>query len=295
MKYKVNKGRMYNDILKILGKEFVKNNRNKLKLNVKNKKYEIKEYIQSNDLKKSELKVKILLSKDISKLSCMFKNCEALLEFSIIDDIENIENKEINYDYDFDIDNIENNKEAEDNKNNFDKNKEKMFEVLNDNMNFECSSISKIEESSDQSRNSELQINNLKIKEINNKELNYKCESSSSASQYQYNWNSNNVIDMSFMFYNCESLKFLPDLSNLNPGNVTKMSNIFANCGKLLSIPDISKWNTENDTDMSLMFNYCRKLKSLPDISKWNTCNVTNMIDMFDNCHSLLSLPDISN
>ena len=57
-----------------------------------------------------------------------------------------------------------------------------MFEVLNDNMNFECSSISKIEESSEKSRNSELQINNLNIKDINNKELIYKCESSSSAS-----------------------------------------------------------------------------------------------------------------
>ena len=161
---------------------------------------------------------------------------------------ENIENKEIDYDYD--IEDIENNKETKDNINNVDKNKEEIYEGFDDNMNFDCSAITKKEESSEQTTNSELQINNLQINDINKKEMIYKCKSSSS-SPYISKCNCNNVIDMSFMFYNCESLKFLPDLSNLQTNNVTNMRNMFSNCGKLLSFPDISNWKTQNVTDMS--------------------------------------------
>ena len=39
---------------------------------------------------------------------------------------------------------------------------------------------------------------------------------------------------MSYMFYNCESLSSLPDLSKWNTDNVTDMSYIFHNC-ELLS------------------------------------------------------------
>ena len=52
---------------------------------------------------------------------------------------------------------------------------------------------------------------------------------------------------------------------------------MFYECSSLKSLPDISKWNTNNVTDMSNMFCGCNSLQSLPDISKWNTNNVTNM------------------
>ena len=52
---------------------------------------------------------------------------------------------------------------------------------------------------------------------------------------------------------------------------------MFYNCSSLKSLPDISKWNTNKVIDMSDMFYNCSSLKSLPDISKWNTKNMTNM------------------
>ena len=70
MKYKIDEKREQKDILSILGKEFVRNNKNKGKLIIGNKKYYLNESIQLNNNEKSELKIDILLSKDICYLNC---------------------------------------------------------------------------------------------------------------------------------------------------------------------------------------------------------------------------------
>jgi len=104
----------------------------------------------------------------------------------------------------------------------------------------------------------------------------------------------NKVNDMSYMFYGCSSLLYLPDISEWNINNANNLSYMFFGCTSLLSLPDISEWNTNNVTNISYMFYGCSSLSSLPDISKWNTNNVTDMGCMFKECSSLLSLPDIS-
>jgi len=48
------------------------------------------------------------------------------------------------------------------------------------------------------------------------------------------------------------------------------MSELFFECESLTSLPDISKWETQNNSNLSYIFFGCRSLKSLPDISKWN-------------------------
>ena len=256
MKYKINKGKLDNAILNILGKVFVKNNRNKAKLIIRNKKYNLKDYFKLDIFKKSELKIDILLSQDISNISYMFNKCESLLEFSM-------KNNKKNYEIDNYFPEIEKNKnELEYNRNEIDENKGTLYEGLEDIIFYsEYSEISGGEVSSE-IESMYLEIDNL---QINNKseEMIYKIESSS----YLTNkLKLNNIIDMSYIFSYCESLSFLPD---------------------------ISKWNTNSVKDMSGMFINCYKLSSLPDISKWNTNNVNNMIDMFSGCLSLLSLPDI--
>ena len=95
---------------------------------------------------------------------------------------------------------------------------------------------------------------------------------------------------MSYMFYECKSLKSLPDISKWNISNVNNMSWMFSYCNSLKSLPDISKWNTSNVNDMSWIFYECNSLISLPDISKWNTSNVNNMNSMFYECKSLISI-----
>ena len=65
--------------IRILGKKFVKNNRNKGFLIINNKKISLRETIQIK-----QNKIILMLNKDIYNKSCMFKNCESLETFSII-------------------------------------------------------------------------------------------------------------------------------------------------------------------------------------------------------------------
>jgi len=140
---------------------------------------------------------------------------------------------------------------------------------------------------------------NLKILLFTDKALNnmsymfYKCEYLLSLSEIS-KWNTNNVTNMSYIFFKCKQLSSLSDISNWNTNNVTDMSYMFTGCESLSSIPDISKWNTNNVSNMSYMFDGCYQLSSLPDISKWNINNVTNMSYIFYLCEKLSSLPDIS-
>ena len=84
----------------------------------------------------------------------------------------------------------------------------------------------------------------------------------------------NKMIDISYMFCGCISLKEIINIENLNMKNINNISFMFLLCCNIKSLPDISKWNTNNVTDMGCIFYQCSSLKSLPDISKWNTNNV---------------------
>ena len=101
------------------------------------------------------------------------------------------------------------------------------------------------------------------------------------------NFNTSKVTDMSYMFYNCSSLTSL-DFSSFNTSNVTNMKNMFWDCSSLTSL-DLSSFNTSKVTNMSYMFHNCSSLTSL-DLSSFNTSKVTNMSYMFYNCSSLTGL-----
>ena len=98
--------------------------------------------------------------------------------------------------------------------------------------------------------------------------------------------NTSEVKDMSWMFFNCESLKSL-DLRSFDTRKVTNMSSMF-DCKSLTSL-DVSSFNTSNVTNMFGMFGYCYDLTSL-DLKSFNTEKVTDMGWMFAGCTSLKSL-----
>ena len=100
-----------------------------------------------------------------------------------------------------------------------------------------------------------------------------------------------NVTNMSYMFSDCSALTTL-DVSNFNTQNVTNMYYMFSNCSALTTL-DVSNFNTQNVTDMSGMFSDCRALTTL-DVSNFNTQNVTDMSYMFFNCSAITTL-DIAN
>ena len=80
-------------------------------------------------------------------------------------------------------------------------------------------------------------------------------------------------------FYSCENLTKIEDIENLNTQNVTDMSYMFYRCERLTSL-DVSNFNTQNVTDMSYMFSWCAGLNSL-NLSNFDTQNVEYMNNMF--------------
>ena len=81
----------------------------------------------------------------------------------------------------------------------------------------------------------------------------------------------------------------------INIFNVKYFYSLFFNCISLKYIPNISCWNSKSAVEMGFLFSGCSSLLSLPDISKWNLKNVKNINAMFSECSSLTVLPDISN
>ena len=103
--------------------------------------------------------------------------------------------------------------------------------------------------------------------------------------------NTENVTDMSGMFWGCAALTTL-DVSHFDTQNVTNMSYMFSDCSALTTL-DVSNFNTQNVTNMSSMFYGCHALTTL-DVSNFDTQNVTNMSNMFSGCKALTTL-DVSN
>ena len=105
------------------------------------------------------------------------------------------------------------------------------------------------------------------------------------------NFDTKNVTNMSHMFTDCYTLTTL-DVSNFDTQNVTEMSGMFWGCAALTTL-DVSHFDTQNVTDMDGMFCNCSALTTL-DVSNFDTKNVTNMSGMFSSCYALNTL-DIAN
>ena len=104
-------------------------------------------------------------------------------------------------------------------------------------------------------------------------------------------WNTNNVINMSYMFYNCKTLSSFPTFfCYCDTSKVTDMSNLFNGCESLREIKDISYWDTSEVENMCKMFYGCKLLKNLKNILIWDTKNVIDMSYMFYNCSKLKSI-----
>lgn len=107
------------------------------------------------------------------------------------------------------------------------------------------------------------------------------------------NFDTSNVVDMSFMFSLCKKLEIL-DLSDFNTFNVVSMQSMFnmwmeKDGTSSLTYLDISIFDTRNVTNMRDLFACLDKIVSL-DVSNFNTSKVTDMWHMFYGCQSLKEL-----
>ena len=94
---------------------------------------------------------------------------------------------------------------------------------------------------------------------------------------------------MQCLFYECNNLKTLPNISKWNTNNVTNLNGIFYNCYSLIDLPDISKWDINNVKNIEYAFYCCSSLKYLPNINNWNTILFKDGI--FEGCDSCYYFP----
>ena len=305
MTYKLDYG---TENIRVLGEEFVKNNRNKGHLIILNKKYSLDSSIPLKNIRKSEsyekpkinlnlfsqynnklnneFKIKMILNKNIYRKSYMFKDCKSLLQITLNDSKED---------------------EIENNQNDVAKFKEEQkldlsaYNVINDyisNSPFDnFIQITKYEQTEKISEYTLLYLD--KKLSIGNRGFTILNGIFKNCSLLKFlpdisKWNKNNILDIREMFSGCSSLLSLPDISNWNTENLSDMSHLFYKCSSLSSLPDISKWETKNTYDISFLFSECSKLSYIPDISKWETKYINNMSFLFSDCSALSFLPDIS-
>ena len=72
------------------------------------------------------------------------------------------------------------------------------------------------------------------------------------------------------------------DISDWDVSGVTDMSYMFYGCNELTSVGNISGLDISSVTDMSYMFAFCKKFNQ--DISNWDVSKVRYKIAMFYNC-----------
>lgn len=99
-----------------------------------------------------------------------------------------------------------------------------------------------------------------------------------------FNFYTNNVVDMSYMFYNADNTVKL-DLSGFDTSKVETMEAMFSNMYALKYL-DVSSFSTERLTNMDAMFNNCVSLINL-DLTSFDTGSVLNMAGTFCGCEQL--------
>ena len=89
---KLFKPKLYDEIksnnIRILGHDFVKNNKNKNILIINNKKNKLKEFINDREFKGDEIKIKMILIKELYHIAHMFENCLHLKEIHLYNNIQ---------------------------------------------------------------------------------------------------------------------------------------------------------------------------------------------------------------
>lgn len=96
--------------------------------------------------------------------------------------------------------------------------------------------------------------------------------------------NTSSITNTTGMFYNCNSLKNVPEFDTYL---VSNFQNMFFGCKSLKSVP---KFDTSNATSLYAMFQGCT---AIIDVPKFDTPLNTNMTYMFNGCENLVNIPEL--
>ena len=105
------------------------------------------------------------------------------------------------------------------------------------------------------------------------------------------NFDTRQVKDMSYMFYNCVNLTEI-NVSSFDTSNVELIEAMFRNCSVVKTL-DVGHFSLSKVTSILSIFENCKKIVSL-DTSKWDLSNVTRASYVFKDCYSLRNI-DVSN
>ena len=263
-------------LYKILGEKFVNNNKDKCKMIIKNKEYELSSLL-SEELKKNTKDLFEIKLKGINEginFENIFAGCKSL---KLVPDIDELDITKISslrgffagcthLSYLPDIGKWRTNNL---------KDISYMF--------YNCEALSQIPD-----------IGKWNVSKVVNMEYLFAyCRNIKSLPDIS-GWKTDNVINMKFLFGECYSVTEIPDISNWNTENVTDMSMMFFGDRHLTSLPDISKWNTKNVTSVLFMFGYCVGITSFPDFSKWDTNKIKGPLRvMFMNIRRDIITPNL--
>ena len=91
----------------------------------------------------------------------------------------------------------------------------------------------------------------------------------------------NKINNLSYMFYDCNTLKNIEELKYLDTKNVNNFSHMFCYCNLLSNIKPLEKWNVSNGNNFSYMFSYCNEISDIIPLGKWNVSNGNDFSFMF--------------
>ena len=105
----------------------------------------------------------------------------------------------------------------------------------------------------------------------------------------------NKLINLSYMFYECYSLKNIDSLKYLDVKNVKNFSYMFYGCSLLSNIKCLNYWNISNGNNLSCIFSGCSSLLDITSLQNWNVSNNINFSGMFCGCSSLVDIKPLQN
>ena len=228
-------------IIKIFGKKFVENNKDKCIFFYHNTIFPLQEYLEFEEEK--ELEITFIEFEKVYDRSYMFDQCSRLVSFEL---------------YTRDLKNLEGNNNIVElisfilkDPNYFNNN-----HVTNISQAFNCcTSLRKVPAIS--------YWNTVNVEEMS-KVFN-KCKSLTTLPDIS-KWNTEKVQFMDYMFCGCESLKSSPDISLWNTINLKSMNYMFKDCISLKTPPNICIWICKSLSAPIGVFEGCCNLESLPNL-----------------------------
>ena len=105
----------------------------------------------------------------------------------------------------------------------------------------------------------------------------------------------NKLINLSYMFISCESLKDIQELKDLDVKDTINFSTMFFGCSSLSDIKPLQNWDVSKGKDFSFMFWGCKSLSDIKPLQNWNVSNGNTFESMFHGCVLLSDIKPLEN